>query len=114
MVTQPFRFPGSAGQTLSGRMELPGGRVRGWAIFAHCFTCGKDNRAAVRIARLLAREGIGVLRFDFAGLGEHLRRAATELEVRELCELSCTLNQFRRSREALAWRLGDIDRTMAH
>ena len=70
MVTQPFRFPGSAGQTLSGRMELPGGRVRGWAIFAHCFTCGKDNRAAVRIARLLAREGIGVLRFDFAGLGE--------------------------------------------
>ena len=70
MVTQPFRFPGSAGKTLSGRMELPGGRVRGWAIFAHCFTCGKDNRAAVRIARLLAREGIGVLRFDFAGLGE--------------------------------------------
>lgn len=70
MVTQPFRFPGSAGKTLSGRMELPGGRLRGWAIFAHCFTCGKDNRAAVRIARLLAREGIGVLRFDFAGLGE--------------------------------------------
>lgn len=70
MVTQPFRFPGSAGKTLSGRMELPGGRVRGWAIFAHCFTCGKDNRAAVRIARLLAREGIGVLRFDFASLGE--------------------------------------------
>ncbi|WP_374392992.1 alpha/beta fold hydrolase [Sphingopyxis sp.] len=70
MVTQPFRFSGSAGKTLSGRMELPGGRVRGWAIFAHCFTCGKDNRAAVRIARLLAREGIGVLRFDFAGLGE--------------------------------------------
>ena len=70
MVTQPFRFPGSAGKTLSGRMELPGGRLRGWAIFAHCFTCGKDNRAAVRIARLLAREGSGVLRFDFAGLGE--------------------------------------------
>ncbi|KTE20587.1 osmotically inducible protein C [Sphingopyxis sp. H050] len=70
MVTQPFQFTGSTGQTLSGRMEMPGGRVRGWAIFAHCFTCGKDNRAAVRIARLLARHGIGVLRFDFAGLGE--------------------------------------------
>ena len=70
MVTQPFLFTGGTGQRLSGRMEYPGGRVRGWAIFAHCFTCGKDNRAAVRIARLLARQGIGVLRFDFSGLGE--------------------------------------------
>lgn len=70
MVTQPFQFTGGAGQQLSGRMEYPGGRVRGWAIFAHCFTCGKDNRAAVRIARLLARQGIGVLRFDFSGLGD--------------------------------------------
>lgn len=70
MVTRPFHFSGSTGKQLSGRMELPGGRVRGWAIFAHCFTCGKDNRAAVRIARLLARQGIGVLRFDFAGLGD--------------------------------------------
>jgi uncharacterized OsmC-like protein/fermentation-respiration switch protein FrsA (DUF1100 family) len=43
--------------------------VRGWALVAHCFTCGKDGLAAVRIARALARAGIGVLRFDFAGLG---------------------------------------------
>lgn len=70
MVTEPFHFTGSSGKTLSGRMEMPGGRVRGWAIFAHCFTCGKDNRAAVDIARLLARQGIGVLRFDFAGIGQ--------------------------------------------
>jgi putative redox protein len=70
MATEAFHFTGSAGKRLSGRLELPGGRIRGWAIFAHCFTCGKDNRAAVRIARLLARQGIGVLRFDFAGLGE--------------------------------------------
>lgn len=70
MVTRPFHFSGSTGKGLSGRMEMPGGRVRGWAIFAHCFTCGKDNHAAVRIARLLARQGIGVLRFDFAGLGD--------------------------------------------
>ena len=49
--------------------ETPEGTPRGWAIFAHCFTCGKDSRAAVYISRALSRAGIGVLRFDFAGTG---------------------------------------------
>lgn len=65
-----FEFAGTGGRKLAGRLELPSGWVRGWALFAHCFTCGKDNLAAVRIARTLAGQGIGVLRFDFAGIGE--------------------------------------------
>jgi putative redox protein len=65
-----FEFQGAAGRRLAGRIEAPSGRVRGWALFAHCFTCGKDNLAAVRIARTLAGQGIGVLRFDFAGIGD--------------------------------------------
>jgi putative redox protein len=65
-----FEFQGAEGRKLAGRLEAPSGRVRSWALFAHCFTCGKDNLAAVRIARTLAGQGIGVLRFDFAGIGE--------------------------------------------
>ena len=38
-------------------------------MFAHCFTCSKDSKAAAFIARELAEAGYGVLRFDFSGLG---------------------------------------------
>lgn len=69
MPTRPFDFLNAAGNRLAGRLELPVGSTRAWALFAHCFTCGKDNIAAVRIARRLAGAGIGVLRFDFTGLG---------------------------------------------
>ncbi|MEE4716979.1 alpha/beta hydrolase [Pseudomonas alliivorans] len=69
MPDQRFDFRGALGTVLSGRIERPQTTPRGWAIFAHCFTCGKESLAAARIARALALNGIGVLRFDFAGLG---------------------------------------------
>ncbi|WP_205611504.1 bifunctional alpha/beta hydrolase/OsmC family protein [Burkholderia sp. Nafp2/4-1b] len=69
MAEQRFDFVGAHGSLLAGRIERPQSTPRGWAIFAHCFTCGKDSLAAARVARALALAGIGVLRFDFAGLG---------------------------------------------
>lgn len=69
MASRAFDFEGPRGYVLSGRIEQPETTPRGWAIFAHCFTCGKESLAAVRLARALALSGIGVLRFDFAGLG---------------------------------------------
>lgn len=62
-------FDGALGGQLAGRLERPSGPVRAYALFAHCFTCSKDVTAASRIARALAGQGIGVLRFDFTGLG---------------------------------------------
>src|SRR5437588_1699750 len=62
-------FKGSQGFELSARVDLPAGPVRAFALFAHCFTCTKDVVAAKRIAESLAAAGVGVLRFDFTGLG---------------------------------------------
>ncbi|MBS0484709.1 MAG: OsmC family protein [Proteobacteria bacterium] len=62
-------FQNSQGQSLSGLLEIPSGAIKSYALFAHCFTCSKDNPAAARIALALADRGIAVLRFDFTGLG---------------------------------------------
>jgi putative redox protein len=70
MRTERFDFTGAAGQAMAGRLDLPEGAPQGFALFAHCFTCTKLSLAAVRIARALTLRGLGVLRFDFTGLGE--------------------------------------------
>ena len=53
---------------LAARLDLPA-EPRAFALFAHCFTCGKDIFAASRIAEGLAARNIAVLRFDFTGIG---------------------------------------------
>ena len=74
MPRSKVRFANSHGVELSGVLEMPelpaGMRAAHHALFAHCFTCGKDSLAAHRISAALARLGIAVLRFDFSGLGE--------------------------------------------
>ncbi len=59
----------SNGLSLAGLLETPESHVKAYAVFAHCFTCGKDIAAATRISRALVAKGIAVLRFDFTGLG---------------------------------------------
>ncbi|KUH96789.1 osmotically inducible protein OsmC [Mycolicibacterium acapulense] len=63
-------FPSASGPALAGVIDLPDGDVRGWGVFAHGFTLGKDSPAASRICKQLAAEGIGMLRFDNLGLGD--------------------------------------------
>ena len=71
MSRTKFEFNNADGLTLAGLLETPDGvaEIKHFAIFAHCFTCGKDIAAASRIARALSKKGIAVLRFDFTGLG---------------------------------------------
>ena len=70
MTAVDFDFANAAGRSLTGVLETGPGPVRAWAVFAHCFTCDKTSLAATRVSRALAAHGIGVLRFDFTGLGE--------------------------------------------
>ncbi|TVS08918.1 MAG: OsmC family protein [Gammaproteobacteria bacterium] len=64
-------FASRSGHELTGSLELPpGGEWKATALFAHCFTCGRNIRAARDITRALAAAGFAVLRFDFTGLGD--------------------------------------------
>ncbi len=58
------------GKVLAGVLEMPDGEVVATAIFAHCFTCGKDFLPGARVSRGLASRGIATLRIDFTGLGQ--------------------------------------------
>lgn len=62
-------FSGASGAKLAARIDLPASEPRGFALFAHCFTCSKDIAAARVIATALTERGFGVMRFDFTGLG---------------------------------------------
>ena len=70
LVAERVWFVSTSGPRLAGLIDHPAGSVRGWGVFAHGFTLGKDSAAASRICKQLASEGIGMLRFDNLGLGD--------------------------------------------
>jgi putative redox protein len=41
-----------------------------YGVFAPCFTCTKQSHAAAKTCRILAENGVGMLRFDLTGLGD--------------------------------------------
>jgi putative redox protein len=64
-------FENSEGERLAALLDRPvDGDPIAYALFAHCFTCSKDLKAANDVSRSLAAEGVAVLRFDFTGIGE--------------------------------------------
>src|ERR1700745_880860 len=64
-----FQFTGEGGHQLAAALDLPEREIKAYALFAHCFPCGKDVLSAGRISAALALSVIAVLRFDFTGLG---------------------------------------------
>lgn len=71
MNSKKVQFQNAKGETLAARLELPVNQhPHTYALFAHCFTCGKNLTVLRNISRALNINGIAVLRFDFTGLGE--------------------------------------------
>jgi uncharacterized OsmC-like protein/pimeloyl-ACP methyl ester carboxylesterase len=85
---------------------LPLGQPAAYALLAHCFTCGKDNPAARRIAERLAINGIAVLRFDFTGLGSSEGEFANTHFSSNVDDLVAAADHLRKTRQAPAILIG--------
>jgi uncharacterized OsmC-like protein/pimeloyl-ACP methyl ester carboxylesterase len=101
-----FQFTGSEGQQLAAALDTPEGEIRAYALFAHCFTCGKDVLAASRIAVALAAKGIAVLRFDFTGLGSSEGDFANSTFSSNVADLVRAADHLRETRGAPSILIG--------
>src|SRR5215208_4495596 len=106
MPAERFDFPNARGQVLAGLLDRPVEEPRAYALFAHCFTCGKDVHAAKRIAEALTALGIAVLRFDFTGLGSSEGEFANTTFSSNVADLVAAADHLRNSKRAPAILIG--------
>lgn len=106
MPTERFQFTGEGGHQLAAALDTPDGQVSAYALFAHCFTCGKDVLAAKRIAVALAAWGIAVLRFDFTGLGSSEGDFANSTFSSNVADLVRAADHLRETRTGPAILIG--------
>jgi uncharacterized OsmC-like protein/fermentation-respiration switch protein FrsA (DUF1100 family) len=100
-------FTGAQGSQLAARLDMPsGGPARAFAIFAHCFTCSKDTKAASRVSSELAAQGFAVLRFDFTGLGGSEGDFANTSFSSNIADLVAAADWLRENHQAPALLVG--------
>jgi uncharacterized OsmC-like protein/fermentation-respiration switch protein FrsA (DUF1100 family) len=104
--TERFQFTSSEGHQLAAALDMPEQEPKAYALFAHCFTCGKDVLAARRIALALAATGIAVLRFDFTGLGSSEGDFANSTFSSNVADLVRAADHLRETRKAPAILIG--------
>src|ERR1700689_22504 len=106
MPTERFQFTGEGGHQLAAALDLPEREPVAYALFAHCFTCGKDVLAARRIAVALSAKGIAVLRFDFTGLGSSEGDFANSTFTSNVADLVRAADHLRKTFKAPALLIG--------
>jgi len=106
MKVEAVKFRTSEGQTLAARLDAPDEEPRAFALFAHCFTCGKDVFAASRIAQRLTEHRIAVLRFDFTGIGASEGEFANTNFSSNVADLVAAAAHLRQAYQAPALLIG--------
>jgi len=106
MPSERFEFPNARGDKLAALLDRPAAEPMAYALLAHCFTCGKDNLAAKRIADGLTMRGIAVLRFDFTGLGASEGEFANTTFSSNVADLVAAANHLREMYRAPALLIG--------
>jgi uncharacterized OsmC-like protein/pimeloyl-ACP methyl ester carboxylesterase len=106
MPAERFDFISVQGDRLAGLLDSPPTAPRAYALFVHCFTCGKDIHAARRIAEALTALDIAVLRFDFTGLGASDGEFANTTFSSNVADLIAAADQLRNSKRAPAILIG--------
>jgi uncharacterized OsmC-like protein/pimeloyl-ACP methyl ester carboxylesterase len=106
MPSERFDFSNAQGEKLSAVLDKPAGQPAAYALFAHCFTCGKDVLAAKRIAEGLTARGIAVLRFDFTGLGASEGEFANTTFSSNVADLVAAADHLRKMHRAPAILIG--------
>src|SRR5256714_12669850 len=106
MPSERFEFPNARGEKLAALLDRPAAEPVAYALFAHCFTCGKDVLAAKRIAEGLMARGIAVLRFDFTGLGASGGEFANTTFSSNVADLVAAANHMRKMYRAPAILIG--------
>src|SRR6187401_200149 len=106
MPSERFDFPNARNEKLAAVLDLPAGTPRAYALFAHCFTCGKNVVAAKRIADALTALGIAVLRFDFTGIGSSEGEFANTTFSSNVADLVAAADHLRKMRQAPALLIG--------
>ncbi len=106
-ATEKVAIPGHTGLDLAGVLHSPEGSVvKGTLVFCHCFTCSKDYKLLVWLARELVQKSYRVLRFDFTGLGNskgEFRDSTLSTDVLDLIEV---VNWLERRGNTVAGLLG--------
>jgi dipeptidyl aminopeptidase/acylaminoacyl peptidase len=95
----------SEGQRISGVLHLTETKNPPYVITSHGLLSSKDSEKYIALGEHISREGMGMLRFDFRGIGESEGEEEDNTISKKITDLSAAIN-FIRSNSGSGNRIG--------